>query len=155
VLDNAPLESRADVLTYTSEPLPHPVEAIGPVEADIRIRSSLDHFDVFVRVCDVDKAGTSRNVCDALERVEPRLAEVDEDGVSRVSVRLWPTAHRFDASHRIRVQVSSGAHPRYARNLGTGEPLLQATRMVSADQAVFHDGERPSAVTLSVVGPAP
>jgi putative CocE/NonD family hydrolase len=155
VVDNAPLEARADVLTYTTAPISRPVEAIGPVHADIHIRSSLEYFDVFVRVCDVDAVGTSRNVCDALERVEPSTAAVDSHGVSRVRVALWPTAHRFAAGHRIRVQVSSGAHPRYARNLGTGEPLLHGTRMVAANQEVFHDPEHPSSVTLSVVGAAP
>ena len=60
-------------------------------------------------------------------------------------------AHRFRRGHRIRVQVSSGAHPRYARNTGTGEPLVSATTLVAADQEVFHDPERPSAVTLTVL----
>ena len=40
------------------------------------------------------------------------------DGVWRVTVALWPMGHRFAAGHRIRLQVSSGAHPRYARNSG-------------------------------------
>ena len=113
-------------------------------------RSSSEHFDVFVRVCDVDRLGVSRNVCDALERIGPR-AERDADGVVRVSFALWPMAHRFRRGHRIRVQVSSGAHPRYARNTGTGEPLVSATTLVAAEQEIFHDPERPSAVTLTVL----
>jgi predicted acyl esterase len=105
---------------------------------------------VFVRVCDVDRLGVSHNVSDALERVTP-VAERDADDVVRVSFPLWPMAHRFRRGHRIRVQVSSGAHPRYARNTGTGEPLLSATTLVAAEQEVFHDPGRPSAVVLSVL----
>ncbi|GAA3378164.1 hypothetical protein GCM10020367_56600 [Streptomyces sannanensis] len=37
------------------------------------------------------------------------------------------TAHRFAVGHRIRWQISAGAHPRYARNPGTGEPPVDAT----------------------------
>jgi uncharacterized protein len=55
--------------------------------------------------------------------------------------------------HRIRVQVSSGAHPRYARNPGTGEDPFRATRLVAAEQEVFHDPQRPSSVTLTVAPP--
>ena len=150
VVDNRPLERRSDVLVYSSEPLQTAVEAIGPVRAEVFVRSTLEHFDVFVRVCDVDRLGVSRNVCDALERVGPD-AERDADGVVRVSFPLWPAAHRFGRGHRIRVQVSSGAHPRYARNTGTGEPLVSATTLVAAGQEVFHDPVRPSAVTLSVL----
>ena len=90
------------------------------------LRSSLAHHDVFVRLCDVDAAGVSRNVCDALVRVEPGRFAQDADGVSRVTFELWPTAHRFAAGHRLRALVASGAHPRYARNTGTGEPLATA-----------------------------
>lgn len=120
--------------------------------ADIYVRSSVAHFDVFVRVCDVDRQGVSRNVCDALAPVTPQSCEHRSDGTVRVAFSLWPTAHRFAAGHRIRVQVSSGAHPRYARNPGTGEPLATATRLVAAHQEVFNGPEQPSAVSLSVVG---
>ena len=46
--------------------------------------------------------------------------------------------------------VSSGAHPRWMRNLGTGEPIGTATTMVAADQTVLHDREHPSALVLPV-----
>ena len=52
----------------------------------------------------------------------------------------------------MRVQVSSGAHPRHARNLGTGEPLLTGTTLAAADQTVFHDPARPSAIVLPRAG---
>jgi predicted acyl esterase len=51
----------------------------------------------------------------------------------------------------MRVQVSSGAHPRFVRNLGTGEPLATAAKMVIADQMVYHDPEHPSAFVLPVL----
>ena len=50
----------------------------------------------------------------------------DADGVFVADVALWPIGHRFAAGHRVRVQVSSGSHPVYARNLGTGEPYATA-----------------------------
>ena len=67
-----------------------------------------------------------------------------------MTVRPWPTAYRFKRGHRIRVQVSSGAFPRYARNGGTGEPRATATRLLAAGQSVYHDESRPSAITLPV-----
>ena len=151
VRDNRPLEARDDVLTFTSEPVRADVEALGPVSADIRLRSSRGDTDVFVRVCDVQPDGASLNVCDALVRLTPDAPRRDEDGIAAVRFELWPTAHCFAAGHRIRVQVSSGAHPRYARNPGTGEDPARATHLVASDQEVFHDGDRPSSVTFTGV----
>lgn len=152
VVNNAVLERRPDVLTYSTTPLVDPIEVIGTVQVELFVRSSLDNFDVFARLCDVDRRGVSRNVCDALKRVTPERNMPESDGTVRVVFPLWPTAHHFARGHRLRVQVSSGAHPRYARNTGTGEPLAFATRLVPADQEVFHDPEHPSAIVVSVVG---
>jgi putative CocE/NonD family hydrolase len=151
VADNRELEARDDVLTYTTAPLDRDVVAIGPVSADLHFRSTLEHTDVFVRVCDVLPDGPSLNVCDALVRLAPGAPPAEADGSRRVHVDLWPTAHRFRRGHRIRVQVSSGAHPRYARNPGTGEDPATATRLVAADQEVLHDAAHPSSITLAVV----
>jgi len=146
-VDNTELEARADVLTYTTAVLDEDVEVIGEVSAEIWFRSSLPHADVFVRLCDVDPGGRSTNVCDGLTG----LTGADE--TTRADVRLWPTAHRFRRGHRIRVQVSSGAFPRYARNPGTGEPLATATTMRAADQTVHHGPAHPSAIILPIRQP--
>ena len=98
--DNRELEARDDVLVYTSDALTEAVEVIGPVSATIHVGSTLDHTDVFVRVCDVAPDGTSTNVCDALQRFTPDTIERDADGVFVAHIDLWPTAYRFDAGHK-------------------------------------------------------
>ncbi len=146
--DNRPLEARDDVLVYTGDVLADPLELIGPVSAELHMTSSLDHVDVFVRVCDVHPDGTSLNVCDGLQRFTASSIERDADGVFVARVAVWPIGHLFAAGHRVRVQVSSGSHPVYARNLGTGEPAETAVDMVASDQTVLHDAAHPSAVVL-------
>jgi putative CocE/NonD family hydrolase len=153
VVDNRPLEARADVLTYTTTPLPQTVEAIGPVRVELFVRASSPHFDLFARVCDVDADDASWNVCDALARVGPGGSDPAADGSLRVAFDLWPIGHRFAAGHRIRLQVSSGAHPRYARNTGTGEDLLTATTLRPVDLEVLHGAQHPSVLVLSALEP--
>lgn len=146
--DNWALEGRPDVLVYSSEPLEQDLEVIGPVQVELYARSSLEHTDFFARLCDVDLSGHSVNVCDGLLRLRPGSPAPLADGVRKFTVDLWPTAHCFKAGHRLRLQVSSGAHPRFARNLGTGEPLATATTLVAADQAIYHDPAHPSCLRL-------
>jgi putative CocE/NonD family hydrolase len=153
VVDNAPLEARADVLTYSGPVLAQTVEAIGHVSVQLWVRAGAPYFDVFARVCDVDAASVSRNVCDALTGVGPGRYEQSEDGTWRVAFKLWPIAHRFAAGHRIRLQVSSGAHPRYARNPGTGEDpaTAAAASMRAVEIELLHDAGHPSALVLPAV----
>ncbi|MFF4776867.1 CocE/NonD family hydrolase [Microtetraspora fusca] len=145
--DNRRLESRRDVLVYSSPVLAADTDLIGEVSADLYVRTSTEHADVVVRVCDVHPNGTSMNVCEGVRRLTP--AELpDQDGVRRIRVDLWPIAHRFRRGHRIRVHVAGGAYPRISRNPGTGDPLGPESAMVCCDHEVLHDPARPSAVLL-------
>ncbi len=137
-------ESRSDVLTYTSTPLARTSTFIGPAEATIHFQSSARSADVHVTLCDVDEHGASTNVSAGIQRV--RQAEPGE--VIEVSVRLWPVGAVFERGHRIRVQVSCGAHPTYARNLGTGESLLTARCGTVARQTVYVGGQTDSHLRL-------
>lgn len=144
--DNSALEARPDVLTYTTPPLRAPVEVIGPVRLALYVRSSLDHTDFFGRLCDLHPDGRSVNVCDGLFRLSPGMGEPGPDGARRILIDMWATAYRFKPGHCIRLQVSSGAHPHWNRNLGTGD--LLGSEMRVAAQTVYHDAARPSALLL-------
>jgi uncharacterized protein len=48
----------------------------------------------------------------------------------------------------IRFPALPPIRPRVARNSGTGEPRTTATRLLPADQSVYHDAARPSAIIL-------
>lgn len=144
--DNARLEARADVLTFTTPPLAGPVEVLGAPIAEVRVSSDNPHIDLFARLCDVDRKGRSRNVTDRIIRVPPDGAEAGP--VRTVRLELDDTAYRFLPGHRIRLQVSGGAHPRYARNLGTGEPVGTGTRMAPATISIHHHPGQASALVL-------
>jgi uncharacterized protein len=148
--DNRRLEARADVRTFTTEPLQAPVELLGAARVRLFLESDNPYADVFLRLCDVDARGRSVNVTDRLVRLDPAEGEAPSTGQRKVEATLPDTAHRFRAGHRIRLQVSGGAHPRYARNLGTGEPLGQATRGVPVTHRLAHGSASPSSVTLPI-----
>ncbi|MEU4212400.1 CocE/NonD family hydrolase [Streptomyces sp. NPDC026206] len=132
--DNSALETRQDVLTFTGLPLTEPVDILGPVSARLRVSTDTGYADVFARLCDVDAQGRSTNVCDGLARL--RTAG---QAASEVSVPMSSTAHRFATGHRIRLQISGGAHPRYARNPGTGEMPADATGLMPV-RITLHTG---------------
>ncbi|BEL07683.1 CocE/NonD family hydrolase [Actinoplanes sichuanensis] len=149
-VDNAAHESRPDVAVFRGDVLTEPVTIAGTPVARIRFRSSRPSADVFVRICDVHPDGRSMTVCDAIRRVRPADGDFQE-----VAIELWPAFHTFAAGHRISVQVSSGAHPRYARNPGSDEPAASASETHRAEQEISHDPARPSHLRLPVWAPHP
>jgi putative CocE/NonD family hydrolase len=141
-------ERRTDVLVYTSDVFDSDMTLAGPLTADVWVRSSRPFFDVFVRLCDVSPSGKSVNVSDGILRVEPERPTAGADRVTGLTIPMWPLARTFKAGHRVRVQISSAAHPLYARNTGSGEPLDRAVTLFPSVQEIFHDSERPSSIAL-------
>ena len=155
-VDNRAVEARPDVLTYTTEPLPASQDLVGPVSARIFVRTGRRYADLFVRVCDVDVKGVSRNVVDGIRRLSPQTVpapdvQIRDDGILAVDVELYPTAYRVQAGHRIRVQISGGAFPRFARNFGTAEPFGAATTAVRCRFEIHHDSRHPARILLPVL----
>ena len=81
--------------------------AIGPVRAEVFVRSSTPYVDVVVRVCDVQPDGRVLNVVEGVRRVE---AEPGTDVA--VEVEVGSTAHVFLPGHRVRVHVAASCFPR-------------------------------------------
>ena len=108
--DNSRLERRDDVVTFTSAPLEHDLEVLGAPQLHVWLDSDRPQADAFVRLCEVDERGRSWNVTESFTRFEP--------AAEPRTIALGSCAHRFRAGQRIRLQISGGAYPRYARQDG-------------------------------------
>jgi putative CocE/NonD family hydrolase len=147
--DQRKLEARPDVLIYTTEPLESELEVAGTPSVELYVRSSVGRTDFYAKLCVVSPKGRSFNVCEGLVRLHPD--DGPASGTRRIVIDLSPTHYAFQPGDRIRLQVSSGAHPHYMRNLGTGEPIATARTLRAAEQEVFHDPGQASALVLPVV----
>jgi uncharacterized protein len=136
VRDNRNLEARSDVLTFTTPPLPTAQEIIGAPIVELDHSRSNPYADVFVRLCDVDAKGLSRNFSETFLRLDPAAG----DGPLRL--RLHPCAHRLAPGHRLRLQVSGGSFPQYLRNEGTGAPAGTGTELRPCRHTIHHGNSR-------------
>jgi uncharacterized protein len=129
--DNRVVERRPDVLVFSSDPLDQPVEIIGEVSAELSVTRDNPDADLFVRLCDVSPRGRSRNLCDGIVRLTGQ-----DPLTGPVTMSLIAAAHRFDRGHRVRLQVSGGAFPRFARNPGNGEVDPSAADLTPTQYAI-------------------
>ncbi len=140
--DDSRLASRGDVLAFTSATLTQDLGVYGHPVVELTHSSDTPHVDLFVRVSEVDAKGRSRNVSDGYRRLT--------SPARTVTLQLDGTAHRFRAGSHIRLLIAGGWFPRYARNPGTGEPLLTASETMPATHTVRYGRSR----LLLPVGPA-
>ncbi|MGH9775157.1 MAG: CocE/NonD family hydrolase [Candidatus Acidiferrales bacterium] len=156
--DYRPVERRDDVLVYSSAPLTQDTEVCGPVRGEIYAASSARDTDFMLKLIDVWPNGYAERLDDGMVRARYRdgmeKASLIEPGhIYKYSIDAWNTCEMFLKDHRIRVEISSSALPKYDPNLNTGAPLGKTTEMQMADQKIYHDREHASHVVLPIVAP--
>lgn len=154
--DYSAIEQRGDVLCYTGDALEADLEVTGPVRVHLFASSSAVDTDFAAKLVDVHPTGFCQRLCDSIVRARyrhgPDRAELIEPGaIEEYVLDLWNTSHVFGPGHRIRLEVASSAFPKYDRNLNTGEDIGTGTRMLTAENRVWHDADRPSRLVLPLI----
>lgn len=144
--EDSALSRRPDVVDFTGEPLAEDLYLIGNPVIELALSCDNPNRDIFVRLSEVDAQGKSRNVSDGFRRLTTPLDEPET-----LRLELDAVAHRIPAGSRLRVVVAGGCHPRYDRNLGTGEPVVSGERMVPATHTVHHGAGGVSRLLLPKV----
>ncbi len=154
--DQRAVESRADVLVYSSEPLEEPMEVSGFVDAVLKVSSSAKDTDFAVKLVDVAPDGTAYIIADTIFRARYRNGfDKPEPMTSGKVYEIRPTpmatSIRFDKGHRLRVEVTSSNFPKFVRNLNTGGANESESEPVIARNTIHHAGDEASYVELPVV----
>ncbi len=154
--DYRKVEERDDVLVFTSEAVAEDTEVCGPTRVKLYAVSSTPDTDFMAKLIDVWPNGFAQRLTDGMVRArfrdgmdKPSLIEPGR--VYAYDLDLWNTCQLYQKGHRIRIEISSSAFPKYDRNLNTGEVLGKSTRMQVATQKIYHDKEHPSHVVLPII----
>jgi predicted acyl esterase len=150
------IESRSDILNFTTPPLKRPVEVTGRIAATVFMASSAVDTDLSVRFCDVYPGGESYLMAEGMLRLRLRDSiEVESllapGKIYEVTVDCWCTSVIVNRGHRIRVTVTSSNFPRFDRNPGTGKVWRAGCPSVRQANRIYCDPKYPSRILLPVV----
>lgn len=155
-LDQRGVESRSDVLVYTTPTFERDTEVCGPVQLEIYVSSSAADTDFTGKLVDVWPNGYAQNLCEGILRARYRISmgkpELMRPGkIYRLEINLWSTANVFLVGHRLRLEVSSSNFPRFSRHGNTAEQPEKTTAYVKSVNVVHHDRDHPSALVVPIV----
>jgi len=157
ITDRSSVETRDDVLVYTSERVTEPCEIAGPVNATLYVSTSVPDTDFVATLVDVEPDGYCVPVTEGIRRARYRNGFEEESFLEageqyEIPIDMAAVAHTFKTGHRIRLEVTSSNFPKYDRNLNIAEPVGTGTLEEAqvATQNVFHDSGAPSHVTLPI-----
>jgi predicted acyl esterase len=150
------IETRGDVVLFTSAPLAEPLEVTGRVKAKVFVASSAVDTDLSVRLCDVYPDGKSYLIAEGILRLRYRNSfekpELLTPGkIEEVTVDCWSTSIIFNQGHRIRATVTASNYPRFDANPGTGQPWTDSGAKLTQTNVIYCSAMCPSQLVLPVV----
>jgi hypothetical protein len=153
--DQRKMESRQDILVYTTDPFPDGLEVSGPVEVTLYVSSDAKDTDVTVKLLDVDPDGRAYNLDESIQRLRyregyDRKVLMEPGTVYKVEVGPLTTSNWFAPGHRLRIEVSSSNFPRFDRNLNTGGNNYDEASGLVARNAIHHSSRYPSQIKVTV-----
>jgi putative CocE/NonD family hydrolase len=155
--DQRKMETRQDILVYTSEPFKEGTEVSGPIVPTLYVSSDAKDTDVTVKVIDVYPDGRAYNLDESIQRMRYRDGYdkppvwMEAGKVYKVALQPLTTSNYFAVGHRLRIEVSSSNFPRFDRNLNTGGNNYDEVTGVVAHNVVHHSTQYPSQITITVV----
>jgi putative CocE/NonD family hydrolase len=154
--DQRDVETRRDVLVYSSAPIEAALEATGPISVTLWASSSETDTDFTAKLVDVFPDGTARALTDGIIRARYRNSKttpvlLTPNQPTQFTIDVGATSNVFLPGHRIRVEISSSNFPRFDRNPNTGGRFGEDAELRPARQTILHDAEHPSRIVLPVV----
>lgn len=154
--DQSEVETRHDILVYTTPVLEEGIEVTGPLQVVLYVSSSAKDTDFTGKLVDVYPDDTAYNVQEGILRARyregfDRKVFMEAGGVYEVKIDLHATSNYFGPGHRIRLEISSSNFPRFDRNLNTGGNNFDETEWTIAENTIHHSKDHPSHIVLPIV----
>jgi putative CocE/NonD family hydrolase len=155
--DQRQMETRNDILVYTTAPFKTGTEMSGPINVTLYVSSDAKDTDFTVKLIDVAPDGPAYNLEENIQRMRYRngydkpLAWMEPDKIYKVTLQPMQTSDYIPAGHSLRIEISSSNFPRFDRNLNTGGNNYDEVKGVVAHNEVHHSTQYPSQVEITVV----
>ena len=154
--DQQVMETRNDILVYTSETLTEGVEVTGFIESTLYVGSDAKDTDFTIKLIDVYPDGRAYNLDETIQRARYRDGYdkevfMEEGEVYKLEMTPMATSNYFEKGHKIRIEISSSNFPRFTRNLNTGGNNFDESEGVIANNKIFHGADYPSHITLPII----
>ena len=154
--DQHQMETRDDILVYTTEPFKDGVEVTGSIETTLYVSSDAKDTDFTVKIVDVYPDGRAYNLDETILRARYREGfdkeiMMEKGKVYKLTLSSMSTSNYFAPGHSIRIEVSSSNFPRFERNLNTGGNNYDEKQGVVAHNQIHHSILYPSQIRLPIV----
>jgi putative CocE/NonD family hydrolase len=146
-VDQSSLDTRRDVLYYSTAELAEPLTIAGPVTLSLWVTPATPNSDIHASLCDVHPDGRSYPISRGVARGRAG------PGLTReIQVKLDDTSAVVAAGHRLRLVIAGTSFPAFVRHPQSDVRDVDAGPgdLRVATHQIHHDADRPSRLTVGI-----
>lgn len=146
---------RDDVLSFYTDPVTEPLHLAGPMKVRLFVSSSAEDTAFTAKLLDVTEERRAVNIQDGIASLatrqgENKMVSTMPGTVVELQIDLWDKNWVIEPGHRLRLDISSSNFPRFHRHPNMFGNWSGIDKLQIAEQAVYHDMNRPSQIELTV-----
>ena len=143
-------------LTFTTTAFDEPVEISGPSTVELFVSSTADDTDFAVTLIDVHPNGYAQTLRESIQRASRRESlesptPIVPKRVYKLTIPVHPISNQFQKGHRLRLTIASSSFPKYMPSHNQFMQNNEDAPWNEALNTVYHDAQRPSALTVPVI----
>jgi putative CocE/NonD family hydrolase len=158
-LDHLDLESRDDVVLFSTTVLEQALTVLGPVQLTLHAATDGRDTDFVAKLLDVAPDGKAISLSQMPGVMRARYRNgyereelVVPDQPFKLDIMLPEVGHCFLPGHRLRLEISSSCFPLVDPNTNTGDDFRSDCTTRVARQQIFIGAALPSVLNLSILG---
>ncbi|MBL4862723.1 MAG: CocE/NonD family hydrolase, partial [Crocinitomicaceae bacterium] len=153
--DQISLESRNDIITFSSGDLPGDVTTTGRIKLNLFVETDQPDCDIIVHLVDVYPDGRNMLITDGARRMRFRNGYTQADEAFMTPGQIYPveielpfTNYTWLTGHKIKVYIGANSSIRWNVNLQDGGTMYQPGTGNVANITIHHNAGYPSSITL-------
>ncbi len=154
--DQRQMETRHDILVYTTPPFTEGTEISGFIEATLYVSSDAKDTDFTIKLIDVYPDGRAYNLDETIQRARyrdgyEREVWMEKGGIYKLEMTPMSTSNYFQEGHSLRIEISSSNFPRFERNMNTGGNNFDEVKGLIAHNQIHHSEKFPSQIRIPMI----
>jgi len=147
------MNSRPDIVSFISEPLPQDLTILGRPAAELYVSSSAEDSCFTFKLMEVFENGEAYNIRNGITTLAYRNGAPDRltytpGTVEKIRIEAWDVAWQLKKGSRLRIDISSSNFPEYAVHPNKAGVWSRIRETETARQTICYGGDCPSRIIL-------
>jgi len=142
--------TRADVMSFVSEPLEKDLHLDSSIKANLNVKSSAEDTEFVIKLSTILPDGKTYNIRTQATTIAANTTDYQPNTLANIELDTWEISYFLSKGSKLRLDVSSSDFPQFEIHTNyKGNQALQ-DKAQTAEQTIVSNAKDASSITISI-----